>query len=508
MPPAVCAATPWVGWAPRLAMPLRVIGSGHRVVVGLLLFAAVWLSQLASHSLAPPMDTIEQLTWVQSLEWGYYKHPPLPTWLLWLPVKLFGPSPWAGYVVGAACTLAALGLMWRLLAQLRGQSHATVALLAALCITYYTGRLDDYNHNVVLMLLSAASAAACWQAFATRRWRWWLGLGLAIGLGALAKYQVAVTIASVLAFAVHQRAWRDAQHRRGALLACLVALVVFAPHAVWLWTNDFAPVQYAVESSLGAGLNRVDRMAKSAHWLVDQLFNRALPAWILLAIAARSRVRAAPGTALPSAPPVAAPRDAARALLLSWGLVPLLFMPLAGVVSGADLQLHWGTPFLLFAVPALMELRPRASWQRIDWRTTWAAFVIIQALLLAFNHVTSPRGIRSLGHGQWRTFDAAELARLVAVPARREIGGPIRIVSGPATAAGALALQLPERPLVLIDGRHDRSPWVTPALVRRCGALQLGPKTALAASHALGAAFPELSWNVVERDPAAAPCPR
>jgi 4-amino-4-deoxy-L-arabinose transferase-like glycosyltransferase len=480
---------------------------GVWVAIGLSVFAVVWLSALAFDSLAPPMDTIEQLTWVRSLEWGYYKHPPLPTWLIWLPVQWFGPSAWVAYVAGAGCTLGALGLMWRLLAKLRGHRHATLALLAALCITYYSSRLDCYNHEVVLMLMSSASAVACWHAFATRRLRWWIGLGVAIGLGALAKYQIAVTVASVLVFAAHQRAWCDPQHRRGAVLACLVALAIFAPHAAWLATHDLGPIRYAVESSLGARLDAVDRLGKSAHWLLDQLFNRALPAWLLLCIAARSGASAAFTTAAKALPPLAEGGDAAKALLLSWGLVPLLFMPLAGLLAGADLQLHWGTPFLLFAVPALMELRPRATWHRIAWPNAVAAFVIIQALLLAASHVTSPRGLQGLGARQWRTFDAADLAERVSAAARHELGGPIRIVSGPAAAAGALALQLDEKPLVLIDGRLDRSPWLRSDLLARCGALQLGATQALPAGHVLGTAFHGLAWRVLQRDPAAAPCP-
>jgi 4-amino-4-deoxy-L-arabinose transferase-like glycosyltransferase len=493
------------GTARQVTMPIVVADRGPWIAGGLLIFAAVWLSALAHDSLAPPVDNVEQLTWVRSLEWGYYKHPPLPTWLAWLPVSLFGLSAWTGYVLGAACTLTALGLMWRLLVALRGQAFAGVALLAALCITYYNGRLHYYNHNVVLLLLSTASATLCWQAFSTRKLRWWFGLGLAIGLGALAKYQIAVTVASVLVFAAHQRAWRDPVHRSGALLASVVALVVFAPHAAWLQAHDFAPIHYAVESSLGARFSAVHRTVESLHWLLDQVFNRALPAWLLLAVAARASAAAGPEIYVRRSSTVGG--DAAKALLLCWGLVPLLFMPLAGVVSGADLQLHWGTPFLLFAVPALMALRPRAAWEQVSWRPILGAFVVIQLLLLALSHATSQRVSSPQRNQDWRGFDPAALAERVAAPARQELGGPIRVVSGPAASSGALALQLAERPLVLIDGRLDRSPWVAPDLVQRCGALQIGLTKELAGGRPFGAAFPTLAWNIVPRDPAAAPCP-
>ena len=49
------------------SMPQRLLG---RAVVCGLVFAALWLSLLGATSLTPPIDNIEQLTWVRSLEWG------------------------------------------------------------------------------------------------------------------------------------------------------------------------------------------------------------------------------------------------------------------------------------------------------------------------------------------------------------------------------------------------------------------------------------------------------
>lgn len=491
---------------------LRTWASPQRIVaMGLIAFAMAWLSHLSYVSLSPPGDNIEQLTWVRSLEWGYYKHPPLPTWLLWLPVQLFGAKSSTTYVLGAALTLSAMGVFWRLLAQMRGSTYACVALLGALCITYYNGRLYYYNHNIVLLLASTASAALCWQAFATRRLRWWVGLGIVLGLGALAKYQIAVTLLSVLAFWIHQRGWRDPVHRLGGLLACLVALSIFVPHLLWLRTHDFGPVQYAIESSLGARFDSATRMFESIHWLADQLFNRALPAWLLLVVAAVASRRMQSSTTTALTPPVGAEgasRDrSARALLLAWGVGPLLFMTLIGLFAGADLQLHWGTPFLLFAVPAAMEMATREFWERTALRTVLTAFLAIQALLLLVSHLTSPLGPERLRDHHWRNFDAHEMATRIAPKARAELGGPIRVVIGNASQAGLLALSLPEHPLVLIDGRFDRSPWVTPERLQRCGAVELGAIGTLPDGHAVGAPFPGLAWRTIARMPSAAPCP-
>jgi Dolichyl-phosphate-mannose-protein mannosyltransferase len=485
-------------WVQELRLADR---SGWTVGVGLVLFAAIWLVHLSYTSLSPPTDNIEQLTWVHSLEWGYYKHPPLPTWLIWAPAQVFGANAWTSYAMGAAFTLGSMGLLWSLLSRLRGQRYAALALLATLCVTYYNGRLYYYNHNVVLMCCATASLLLCWKAHTTRQLRWWAALGIALGLGALAKYQIAVTMASVLVFWLQRRGWRDARQRAGLLLAALTVLLIFVPHLLWLRTHDFGPIEYAMQSSLGAHLKTEARWAEALHWLADQLLNRAIPAWLLLSVAvyaARGRVVPSPSPATVMVP--AERGDAGRALLLSWGLVPLAFMPAVGILAGADLQLQWGTPFLLFAVPAAMELlNSRTDWMRVPLRPALNAFMGIQMFLLILSHVTSPRGPEALRDRHWRAFDSEALAKALEGPAQTAlVGGRICVVSGPGAPAGALALKLTDRPMVLINGRFDQSPWVSARQVKDCGMLELREGLPSPGDQAVGKDFPNLSWRIVQ----------
>ncbi|WZB72204.1 glycosyltransferase family 39 protein [Achromobacter xylosoxidans] len=139
-------------------------------------FAAPWLWLLERSTLAPPTDNIEQLTWVRSLEWGYYKHPPLPTWLLWPFVQALGWSAWTTYVLGALCTLGGFFIYWRMLRGMRGGAYALVALLAGLCVTFYNYRLHFYNHEIPLITFVAGAAlpagAPGRRARSSGGWRW------------------------------------------------------------------------------------------------------------------------------------------------------------------------------------------------------------------------------------------------------------------------------------------------------------------------------------------------
>jgi hypothetical protein len=462
----------------------------RHVALLLMLFALAWALQLAWTSLTPPIDSLEQLIWVHQLQWGYYKHPPLPTWLLWLPVQLFGGSATTVATLGAVVSITALGVFWLLLRQLRGAPFATMALLAALCITYYNGRIDWYNHNVVLLLAVVCAAYACERAFATRRALWWVALGVAIGAGALTKYMMGLVVPCVAVVAIQQRAWRDRAAWRGLLLAAGVALALFAPHAAWLLGRADGPAQYAMQSSLGVGLGAAQRVRWSLQWLADQVLNRGLPAWLLLLAAS------VPWRTLAHAPRDAA-AERARTLLLAWGMLPFVVITALGVTAGVDLQLQWGTPFLLFLVPSVMALFPRIAWSGVSPRRLATTFLALQLVLLGVSLLTSPSGPPRWRSAHWRGLDSQAIAEAVGPSARKALGGPVRVVIGPTGMAGALALRLPEQPLVLLDGNYGRSPWVPRDLVERCGAVELGHLGELPEAQPLGALAPEWAWRII-----------
>ncbi|MEO7939843.1 MAG: glycosyltransferase family 39 protein [Burkholderiaceae bacterium] len=481
--------------------------TGQQLVLVVTLFAVLWVATLVLTSVSPPADNLEQMLWVQSLQWGYYKHPPLPTWLYWIPVTLFGAHLWTAYLTAALVNFASIAVFWHLMRQLRGARFGYIAVLAALCVSYYNARFTTYNHNTVLMLVSTASAALCWHACTTGRLRWWIGLGLTLGLGMLTKYQIVVAMASVLVFWLHQRGWRDEAQRRGLLLAMLIASVMFVPHLIWLRNHDFGPVGYAIESSLGAGLSMSERILDAVNWLADQLLNRALAAWLLLlAIVVwqtRShrvdRVAATCSAAAHVNQPTHPQRDAARALILIWGLVPLVFIPLVGLFAGSHLHLPWGTPHLLFAVPLVMELlRSRVRWNTIALRPVTATFVVIQAASIVLTIGTSAWGPASLRDHHWRSFDSAAMARQLEPALRQALAGSqLATIAGPEVLAASLARELPERPAVVIDGLLALSPWVAPATLASGPMLQLQVGEPLPEGATVGAEFPDIWWRVV-----------
>jgi hypothetical protein len=130
-------------------------------------------------------------------------------------------------------------------------------------------------------------------------------------------------------------------------------------------------------------------------------------------------------------------------------------------------------------------------------RHVTATFLVIQGASMLMSIGTSAWGPASLRDHHWRSFDSAAMARQLEPALRKALAGSQLVaVSGPEVLAAALAQALPERPVVLIDGQLDRSPWVAAATLARGPVLQLQVGTPLPDGVPVGGAFADTWWRL------------
>jgi 4-amino-4-deoxy-L-arabinose transferase-like glycosyltransferase len=444
------------------------------------LFGMVWLWHLSAVALTAPMDNIEQWVWSHALRWGYHKHPPLPTWLLAIPQVLTGPTAWTTQVLGALCTLSSVLIFANLLRQIWGRHLALLALLAGLCITFYNGRLNYYNHNILLLLFIALSAQCWWMILQSGQRRWWIALGLCAGLGMLSKYQFLLVVLPSAYFIWHIKPWQKPQQLQGLLWAVGTAVIVFVPHLLWLLQQDLAdsPIRYALKTSLPEHLSKVSPMSnriRSGVWLLDLLLNRCLPAllflWLVKMLAFKKAVTFEQRPSAKHATTISGTR-----FLMVWGLMPPLTITALGLIWGMDLQMQWGTAFALWLIPPFMAAfkmheRPHSL---LVTKVTWGIFLLIQAGLMIHSYQTSAYGCcAGKASLRWRLFDSTAVAHELQESTHQANIDRIHIISGPATAAGAIALALPDHPKILIDNNLKISPWIKGSELQAPGVIQL-----------------------------------
>ena len=448
----------------------RFDAATRRLLACLLVFTGAWTALSVWLYRTPPIDNVEQLVWREALAWGYYKHPPLPTWLLAAASPAWPATPLLTYALGAACMVLTLLLFHALLRRLLGRGDALLAVLAALCLTYATDRLTVYNHNVVMLPFIAGTWYLLWRTTERPSLRAWAGIGILLGLGMLTKYQMGLLALCVAAWWLRMGGWRSSVHRVGLALAIVLAALAFAPHVLWLTQNGWGPLSYASDSSLGAHLPLAERPGHVLRWLADWLGNRLAPAWIMV-FSVAGVLSFTAGRALRTLAP--APGHLKRDFLLLAGFGPMALMASLCLAGGIYLQMKWSTAFALWTVPAVQVLLPR-RWRLGDApppRAAWWLWAVLQAVLLVYTLRTAEIGARNpMGSGGWRHRDFAAMAS--TIPAQV---GPVTLVSGPYGVAGMLARQLPGQPRVLIDGQLARSPWLSAADLAQARAISVWP---------------------------------
>ena len=136
----------------------------------------------------------------------------------------------------------------------------------------------------------ALTGYAYWAALRHGRTVHWILLGVGIGMAVWAKYFVVVQAVPLVLFALFDRDARKALATPGPWIAIAVALVVMAPHLVWLVQNDFLPFAYADARAVhfkGA----LDYLIKPSRFLLSQL-GFLLPSLLIAAPYLRRDVRA------------------------------------------------------------------------------------------------------------------------------------------------------------------------------------------------------------------------
>jgi len=417
---------------------------------------------------APGIDSAEQFVWAFSLENGYWKHPPLPSWILHALIRLFGPSVSLSFVATQACVGIALLLGWRLGCAFMSARRSLVAMLLTSLVAYHNVGTDCFNHNTALLPFQAAMVLVFFRAMREGRWHSWAFAGLLAGLAMLVKYVVLLPIAGLLLALLLDRTLPRARQALGLALAAAVFALVLLPHALWLQQTDFLPFRYA-RALTDAGPGAHGSVRTVVDFVLVQLL-RVLPLlvglWFVVA-----RRRGEPVAALPAPLP---PRDA-RFLWIA-GLSPLALTLAIGLLTGTPLQSRWGAnAFLLSGWLALAAI-PRPDTPAMLRRCL--GFAALAHLVLCLGLTLTKTVLADHLHVRTRAnFPGALLAARAQSTWHQHSPAPLRIVVSDIWLGGNVVAHSPRPLAVLIDGHHLKSPWVNAEAVSDCGALVLDDQT-------------------------------
>jgi len=426
-----------------------------------MLMAAIHPAQFA--------DSIEQYNWAHSLEWGYWKHPPLPTWMMRGAIAVMGASHWTAPALAAACLAASAWLMWDLGCMLLGERAARLAIVLWPLHGALMWRADVFNHNTVLVLLATAMAWSAVRAWRSGALRDWLLFGVASGLALLTKYQALVTLLGVIVALGASGSLREARTARGVCAAVLLALAMFMPHALWALEHELPTLRYLDHSA--PVLTYAERVPAVLRFFAAQL---GLLVSILLAAAAARYWPAQASACAPEDQPIAE----ASAWMFGLVVVPLVAVAATVIVGGHTPQKMWGLHTTLF-LPLWLAwtiARARPSGALASHAAVAGALLVAASATYAVFDVqqakTTPR------HTADRVVPASQLAHAVLDDWQQVTDCPLRFVSGTGFAAGLVSVYSGLYPAVL-EENFDKSPWIDPTELRARGSVDIhGPMPA------------------------------
>jgi len=414
---------------------------------------------------APPGDNVEQLNWSHAWQWGYFKHPPLPTWLLRAAITVFGPSAGLTYVLAMACVALALILVWLAAREVLAPREALAALLVSTANYYLMGRGSILNHDTAMLPFVALSAWSVLRIARGAGWSMWLVLGLAQAFGLLTKYQMGLTVIANAVALLAAGAHRQPRFLRHVALAAAATLLPLGPHVIWLFDHHFSTFQYAGENLL-ADVDPEQRLGVGLGFLAQQVV-RLAPALLAIALARWFARAISDGAA--AAPPdaSAAGPNIAAAMLAVLALLPLAGVLVLTVLAGVAAQNHWGATSTLL-IPLLLVTRVRLSGSRA-LASAAAATALCHVGAIVWNVA-----VWRIDPAPTHRFAARSLAALAQSYWSQHENGPLRYVLGPEWEAGAVALYLPGHPELLPNTGSRIFPRFMRAEIAQCGALVIG----------------------------------
>ena len=365
--------------SPSTALSLPLPAVMRRPLAWLLAWAAAHVALRLALSPALRWDEAEQTLWSQHLAWGYGMQPPLYTWLQWGLNAVLGPSVLALAVLKhalLALTYLFMGLAARALLPPRTAWWAAASMVMLPALGWSS--LHDQTHTVLVTAVTAGTWWALIGLLQSPHPARYALLGLMLGLGMLSKYNFALFAAALGLAALSVPAPRQVLLARGLGITAALALVLVAPHALWLlghWHETANAITGKLEvRPVGARLGGLGKLALT---LLETLL-----LWTLLAAwAFRGAWLRRPPAELAS--PVAAAEWVRPLLARYLALVLAVFVGMVLLGGVTEFRDHWFQPLFCVWPLAAFVWRPQLESAPGGGRFTGAVLGVALLFFLA-----------------------------------------------------------------------------------------------------------------------------
>jgi len=356
--------------------------------------AALALRLWIAHALPITGDEAFFYWWGVYPDWGYYDHPPMVGWLIWLMRTLFGEATWAIRLPVVLLPLALGGMLWWAFKPLNRERAAWGVLLFWLAPINWLNTL--ITTDTPLIFWSVLSVAALLRAeqraqFDGRARLLYALAGVFIGCAFLSKYfAVVLGLASLVYFALYRR-----ERWPGLVLLVLCALPGPIINFWWNMGHGWPNIMF---NAINRNQDAVFAWSKPLTYL-GMLAYLLTPALLWLGIKYRRALQ-----------------DTARQqrLVATLVVVPLLFFALLSAKKVVGL--HWVLAFYPFVFVLFAFALPPLTLRRCaQGLAVFTALHVVAVIAIGFTHLEQWQG-KPRYYSMVRTFRTAQLLAMVRTP--------------------------------------------------------------------------------------------
>jgi hypothetical protein len=445
--------------------------------------ATLWTLLPALFYSAPPGDVPLLLAIGHEFVLGSYLGPPLAFWAGEIAFRLAGA--FGLYALAQGCIVVCFWAVFALGRAIVGKRHALLAILLMAGITAFTIPSPSFGPSVMAAPFWALALLHYWRAVGQGQRGCWFLLALDLGLLLLSSYVGLILVVLLALFTLASSRGRRSLADPEPWISVLPLLIVIFPHLAWLKdARDLVVAGIEDSATTGGRLN-------AGEWFCLSLVAAHLGLGLLVALASgwprrRWRHDRAPEIDRDPVEPLGrmfvyffalAPAALALALAFAGGRLGPLY-PLAPLVvlSGLAVVVAAGDQVTLY--------RERMV------SSAWIGLLVAPPVLVVLNIIVLPW---TFGIDLRIAQPANTEGGFFADNFQRRTGKPLQYVTGDERLAPLVALGSPSRPHVYFDWAPQRSPWASPADIRKDGGVLVWPvDTSALPPKTLKQQFPDL----------------
>jgi undecaprenyl-diphosphatase len=330
---------------------------------------------IGSMELAP--DEAYYWDWSRNLRFGYFDHPPMAAWFIYLSTCLFGDTLRGVKFMAVFSSLIAAGCSYRLACRFVAKTSSLLlfVIIANTVVLFGVGSLIATPDIPMVLFWSLGLVFAYKAILEGSRWSWtWLGL--TIGLGLLSKYIFVLFVFSLLLFLLTYKGFRRKFPWKGLSGALALAFAVFLPNLVWNSRHGWTTILFQFHHGVaGANYTHFNFLGE---YLSGQAGVLSLFPFLVLVWAFASEWRAIRS-------------DPQKGFLAFFCLVPFFFFAITSLQK--RVEANWAAPAYLsglILIPILFEKLQRANNNLKRLCIAASAAVSTAALLLIMVHAQKP----------------------------------------------------------------------------------------------------------------------